>query len=119
MKKNQHAYKLNIITKTQDKNINKRVQKLRIKKKKKNLNWCPLFCFFIVNFLWHNILYANSKWKNNKWNEFIRLKYKCELHLGKKVRKKKKIQQRGVYCVGFNYMDNFIGQERLYLKAIA
>ena len=46
---------------------------LIIKKKKKNLhkrtkklNGCPLFYFFIVNFLWHSILHANLEAKNNK-----------------------------------------------------
>ena len=61
---------------------------------------CPLFCFFIVNFFWHNILHANLEANNNKQDEFIRLKHKRKLHIEKK--KMKKIQQREVYCAGFN-----------------
>ena len=38
IKKNQNIHKLNTITKTQNQNICKRVQKLRILKKKKQLN---------------------------------------------------------------------------------
>ena len=39
------------------KNLHKRI---------KSLNGRPLFCFFIVNFIWHNILHSNSEVKNNK-----------------------------------------------------
>ena len=72
-KKNQYTHKLNTITKTQNQNVHKRVQIWELKKKKKNLhkrtkklNGCPLFYFFIVNFLWHSILHANLEAKNNK-----------------------------------------------------
>ena len=58
-----------------------------------NLNKWLLFCFFIVNFLWHNILHANSEVKNNKLDEFIRLKYKHKLHLGKKKKKKREEEE--------------------------
>ena len=41
----------------------------------------------------HNILYTNSEANNNKQDESIRLLRK---------KKEKKIQQREMYCVGFN-----------------
>ena len=41
----------------------------------------------------HNILYTNLEANNNKQDEFIRLLRK---------KKEKKIQQREMYCVGFN-----------------
>ena len=34
-------------------------------------------------------MHKNFKVKNNKYHEFIKLKYKCKLHLGKKKVKKK------------------------------
>ena len=40
---------------------NKKIKNKNLHKRTKNLNRCPLFCFFIVNFPWHNILHAIQK----------------------------------------------------------
>ena len=71
--KHQHTHKLNTITKTKTQNIHKKFKNWEYKKinknlhkRTKNLNGCPLFCFFIVNFLWYYIQCANSKAKNNE-----------------------------------------------------
>ena len=46
--------------------IKKKKKKKNLHKRTKKLNGCPLFYFFIVNFLWHSILHANLEAKNNK-----------------------------------------------------
>ena len=89
--KHQHTDKLNTITKIENQNIHKKFKNWEYKKinknlhkRTKNLNRCPLFCFFVVNFLWYNIQRANSKAKNNEKDEFIRLKHKSKLYFEKK-----------------------------------
>ena len=49
----------------------------------------------------HNILYTNSEANNNKQDESIRLLWK---------KKEKKIQQREMYCVGFNWLREIISK---------